>query len=225
MTPACRTAHVHRRHLGSTVNRGLEARGLRDDVDLIVTADHGMTSLDRSRTIYLGDYIDVSTVDVVTWYPVLGLIPKAPATTTQVVAQLQGKHPQLQVWAKVRPSCAATTPGSGCSARLRPALRRSLTLVGGSWCAPTQEDVPERFHYGHNRRVTPVVALAAKGWAIEECVVSRAVDSGTLPRGVDSPLMLCATLGRSRASTAWFGAGMHGYDNEEADMHAIFLAR
>lgn len=31
---------------------------------------------------------------------------------------------------------------------------------------------------------------------------------------------------RSRDSTpAWYGAGAHGYDNEEDDMHTIFMAR
>ena len=82
-------------------------------MDLIVTADHGMTSLERSRTIYLDDYVDLSTVDIVTWYPVLGLRPNAPTTAAQLVEQLQGKHPQLQVWAKVRVSVHSRigTPG------------------------------------------------------------------------------------------------------------------
>ena len=97
----------------------------------------------------------------------------------------------------------------------------------GAWLP--QEDVPARFHYNHNRRVTPVVGLAAKGWAIEECVAAAVRTSVALRRGDVGVGCAYTRLGvascRSRASTAWFGKGMHGYDNEEADMHAIFLAR
>jgi len=57
-------------------------------------------------------------------------------------------------------------------------------------------DVPARLHYGTNERVTPLVAIADIGW----------------------------TIGWRHAKP-FKGKGAHGYDNEEPDMRALFVAR
>eukprot|EP01137_Pigoraptor_chileana_P016375 Opistho-2@73155 len=63
-----------------------------------------------------------------------------------------------------------------------------------------REDLPARFHYGSNRRVSRIVVLAEPGW----CIVTKSIIA------VDP--------------TACSG-GNHGYDNEATDMGAIFVAQ
>jgi len=54
----------------------LKEHGLYDRANLIVTADHGMTSIDLSRVIYIDDFINMTTVDIVDWSPIAAIIPK-----------------------------------------------------------------------------------------------------------------------------------------------------
>jgi len=56
-------------------------------------------------------------------------------------------------------------------------------------------EVPERFHYGNNPRITDIVVLADSAWSI----------------GL-------------RESNYDYNGGTHGYDNANTDMHAIFYA-
>ena len=44
-------------------------------INIIVTSDHGMTSISKDRIIYLDEYIDLEAVDVIDWSPVLALRP------------------------------------------------------------------------------------------------------------------------------------------------------
>ena len=50
---------------------GLKARQIFDSINLIVVSDHGMAAASPERTIFLEDYIDPSTLEVVDWSPVL----------------------------------------------------------------------------------------------------------------------------------------------------------
>lgn len=54
---------------------GLEARGMYDDVNLIVVSDHGMTDVSPERVIFLDDYVDREGSRVVEYSPVLLLEP------------------------------------------------------------------------------------------------------------------------------------------------------
>ncbi|KAJ8315594.1 hypothetical protein KUTeg_007744 [Tegillarca granosa] len=56
-----------------------------------------------------------------------------------------------------------------------------------------EEDIPERYHYRHNRRVQPLVLVPEKGYTIVHDNYS-------------------------------IYAGVHGYDNDIADMHPFFIA-
>ena len=55
--------------------QGLTDLRLYDSVNLIVTADHGMTALNVSRIIFIEEIIDLSTVDIIDWSPIAALIP------------------------------------------------------------------------------------------------------------------------------------------------------
>jgi len=74
----------------------LRDRG-RDDVNVIVVSDHGMSRVSQDRIIFLDDYIDPDSVRVVDWSPVLALWPDS--THEDAVYQaLKGGHPHLHVY-------------------------------------------------------------------------------------------------------------------------------
>jgi predicted AlkP superfamily pyrophosphatase or phosphodiesterase len=79
--------------------RGLEARGLLDDVNLVVVSDHGMTPTSRERVIFLDDYIDVANVDVIDWTPVAAIRPDS-GREDEVFGRLTDAHPHLSVFRK-----------------------------------------------------------------------------------------------------------------------------
>lgn len=55
---------------------GLRARGLFDKVHLIIVSDHGMAAQPSDNAIFLDDCLELSSVRVIDWSPVLALTPK-----------------------------------------------------------------------------------------------------------------------------------------------------
>ena len=86
------------RSLGELV-AGVKTLGLADRMHYVVVSDHGMAALSRDRMIVLDDYLDVATMDIVDWSPVLGLSPKN-GDVEQLYAALKDKHPHLAVYRK-----------------------------------------------------------------------------------------------------------------------------
>ena len=78
---------------------GLDARELRDDVNVIVVSDHGMAATSKQRVIFIDDYVDLEMANVVDWNPVLALWPIA-SQVDAVYAALAGAHPHLNVYRK-----------------------------------------------------------------------------------------------------------------------------
>lgn len=144
-----------------TLMDGVDRLGLRDVVNIIVVADHGMAESGGQRLIVLDDYLDLSTVEVLDWTPVAAIVPR-DGDVERVRRALAGRHPHLQVH------------------------RRG--------------EVPARFHYTANPRITPIVAVADEGWTI--------TDRATL----------------ARRGPAGYDLGQHGYDPELASMGAAFVA-
>jgi predicted AlkP superfamily pyrophosphatase or phosphodiesterase len=62
-----------------------------------------------------------------------------------------------------------------------------------------KSQVPTRFHYGSNRRIPPLLCLANHGWTI--------LDHATV------------------AAKEHFSLGEHGYDIDDPDMRALFIAK
>ncbi|XP_007901470.1 ectonucleotide pyrophosphatase/phosphodiesterase family member 5 [Callorhinchus milii] len=58
-----------------------------------------------------------------------------------------------------------------------------------------KEEIPDRFHYKHNNRIQPIIAVADEGWTIDQNI-----------------------------SSGIFLLGNHGYDNTLQSMHPIFVA-
>lgn len=76
---------------------GIERLDLDPPVNLIVLSDHGMSPLAPERTIYIDDYVDLATVDVVDWTPVFGASARH-GRDEDLYAALRGRHPKLQVY-------------------------------------------------------------------------------------------------------------------------------
>ncbi len=71
--------------LGQLVE-GLEDRGIADQVNLVVVADHGMATTAPDRVIFLDDYLDLATVRVSDWSPAAAIWPAAGAEEAVVRA-------------------------------------------------------------------------------------------------------------------------------------------
>jgi predicted AlkP superfamily pyrophosphatase or phosphodiesterase len=54
----------------------LKERGIEDQVNLIVVSDHGMSPQSLKKTVFLDDYIEMDSVDVIDGTPVVTLRPK-----------------------------------------------------------------------------------------------------------------------------------------------------
>lgn len=66
-------------------------------VHYVVVSDHGMAQLSRDRMIVLDDLVDVSTVEVVDWSPVLTLGPR-DGNVEALYRKLKGRHRALAVY-------------------------------------------------------------------------------------------------------------------------------
>ncbi len=82
--------------LGALIE-GIQARGLTGRTTIIATADHGMSQQAVNRKIFIDDYVDPATVDVIDWSPVLQVRPKT-GTVDDLYRSLRGKHPALDVY-------------------------------------------------------------------------------------------------------------------------------
>ena len=76
---------------------GLEKLGVLEQTTLIVLSDHGMSQQAIDRKVFIDDYLDLRTVDVIDWSPVLQMRPKS-ITVDQVYRALHGRHPSLSVY-------------------------------------------------------------------------------------------------------------------------------
>ncbi|NJL51758.1 MAG: alkaline phosphatase family protein [Hydrococcus sp. SU_1_0] len=77
----------------------LKQREILEKVNIIVTSDHGMTTISPERVIFLDDYIDLNTVEIIDWSPVLALRPRN-GEKEKVYNALANAHPQLNVYYK-----------------------------------------------------------------------------------------------------------------------------
>ncbi len=78
---------------------GLDARNLTDEVNLLLTSDHGMSSISRDRTIVLDDYIDLDDVRLTARNPVAMMEPRSGVSVDSVVTALD-RVPHLSAYRK-----------------------------------------------------------------------------------------------------------------------------
>ena len=78
---------------------GIERLGLTGRTTIVATADHGMSQQALNRKIFIDDYVDPATVDVIDWSPVLQVRPRT-GSVEDLYRALRGKHPALSVYRK-----------------------------------------------------------------------------------------------------------------------------
>ncbi|KAL2130228.1 hypothetical protein VTI74DRAFT_6725 [Chaetomium olivicolor] len=86
--------------LGS-IFRGLEERHLTDIVNVIIVSDHGMATTDTSRLIQLEDVVDLSRIEHIDGWPLIGLRPKNPNELQDIYNEVMQKtkgNPNLEVY-------------------------------------------------------------------------------------------------------------------------------
>ncbi len=83
-------------HIGLLLD-GIEARGLLDQIHIIVVSDHGMSRVDFDQYILLDQYLDLSRVVVSDWGPA-AQIWATDMDVDDIVNALDGVHPNLRVW-------------------------------------------------------------------------------------------------------------------------------
>ncbi|KAJ1963748.1 hypothetical protein H4R35_007212 [Dimargaris xerosporica] len=76
--------------------------------------------------------------------------------------------------------------------------------VGQHWVVYRRENIPTRFHFSNNARIPPIVCIPEVGWAF---YTRRQYDHAFLYTGEVGQVV-----------------GVHGYDNLDPTMRAIFLA-
>lgn len=134
--------------LGQLVN-GVRSLGLADRVHYIVLSDHGMSQLSPDRVIVLDDYVDLSTVDVIDWSPVVTLAPKG-GDVDAAYAALKDKHPALSVYRSTELPAKYRLAG-------HPRLPPIVGIADGGWAITSRRDL-ERW------RSTGQVAGGAHGY-------------------------------------------------------------
>ncbi len=103
----------------------------------------------------------------------------------------------------ILPAAAASVVHYGLLAGIVPrgdprAAERALLVPHAHMQCWRKSEVPARLHYGTNPRIPPLLCLAADGWVISSH--------------------------ERMARHAYFSRGEHGYDNDDPNMRALFIA-
>lgn len=77
---------------------GLKDRKVYNNINIIITTDHGMASTSEDSVIFLDDYIDLEDIEVVDWGPASAILPKVDIKS--VYSKLIDAHPKLDVFMK-----------------------------------------------------------------------------------------------------------------------------
>jgi predicted AlkP superfamily pyrophosphatase or phosphodiesterase len=184
------------RSLGELV-AGVNMLGLADRVHYVVVSDHGMAALSRDRMIVLDDYIDVATMDIVDWAPVLGLSPKN-GNIEQLYAALKDKHPHLAVYRKNEIPAVYGIAG-------HPRLPAVVGIADEGWYITSKREVerwgqgdrrPPAGTHGYDARVRSMHGLfVATGPRIKSGVVVKPFEN------IHVYDFLCALMGLTPAKT------------------------
>lgn len=122
---------------------GLGARGIEDEVHLLIVSDHGMTATSRERVIFLDDYLDPDALHIVDMSPVLMAHPDEMSLDAAYDA-LKDAHPHLSVYRRSELPAAYHYQDH----RRIPPL---IAIADEGWSITTRsafEEHPERFDGG-----------------------------------------------------------------------------
>lgn len=89
-------------HLDSMTGRliaGLKQRGLFDKVHIIIVSDHGMAATSRDRMVFLDDYLDMQSVDVIYESPIFSVRGKTIPDSI-VYKKLFNANPHMLIYTR-----------------------------------------------------------------------------------------------------------------------------
>lgn len=81
----------------NTIMNGIREMGLENQVNILITSDHGMIDLSEDRLVFLDDIIDLDTVNIINWSPVVMLQP-TEGNTELVYNQLKAAENNFRVY-------------------------------------------------------------------------------------------------------------------------------
>lgn len=79
--------------------QGLEARGVLDEVNIVLVSDHGMAPVPPTQTVMVEEMVDPADADNITAGQSVGFAPR-PGRTLAAEAQLLGRHARYECWRK-----------------------------------------------------------------------------------------------------------------------------
>ena len=110
---------------------GIEKLGLTARTTVMVVSDHGMSALAPDRRIFLDDYVNLASVNVVEWSPVLHIAPRT-GSVEELYKTLHGRHPALKVYR--RDELPATFHFKN-----HPRIQPIIALADDGWAITTHE--------------------------------------------------------------------------------------
>ncbi|KAL2342616.1 hypothetical protein Fmac_003901 [Flemingia macrophylla] len=145
--------------------KGLEERGVFEDVSVIMVGDHGMVGTCDKKLIFLDDlapWVDVNVDWVVTHTPVLAVRPPSGYDPKEVVA------------------------------KMNEGLRSGKVENGKFLRVYLKEDLPSRLHYSASDRIAPIIGLIEEGFKVEQKRTKRQECGGS--HGYDNAVFSMRTI-------------------------------
>lgn len=121
--------------------RGLEKRGVFEDVNIILLGDHGMVGTCDKKLIFLEDlapWIEIPDNWVLSHTPVLAIHPSPGISPSYVVGKMME------------------------------GLSSGKIENGNKLRVSVKEDLPERLHYSASDRIAPIIGLIEEGFKVEQ---------------------------------------------------------
>ncbi|GER51417.1 ectonucleotide pyrophosphatase/phosphodiesterase [Striga asiatica] len=145
--------------------RGLEDRGIFEDVNIVMVGDHGMVGTCDQKLIFLDD--------LVKWVE----IPKE---------WVQSYSPLLAIWPP-----ASHSPGDIVD-KMNEGLKSGSVKNGEYLKVYLKEDLPDRLHYSASDRIPPIIGLIDEGFKVEQKRLRRQECGGA--HGYDNAFFSMRTI-------------------------------
>jgi predicted AlkP superfamily pyrophosphatase or phosphodiesterase len=161
--------------------------GLGDRVTYIVVSDHGMAELSPDRRVFLEDYVDPASLDVIEWGAFLQIVPRT-TTVGEVYRAMKDRHPAMSVYLREEMP-------ERLRFRTHPRTPPIMALAAEGWTITTRARVeesrrPSRGAHGYDPAFPSMKALfIAAGPGLRAGVVVRPFES------VHIYELLCRVLG------------------------------
>ncbi|CAA3016501.1 ectonucleotide pyrophosphatase phosphodiesterase family member 3-like [Olea europaea subsp. europaea] len=145
--------------------RGLEERGVFEDVTVIMVGDHGMVGTCDKKLIFLDDltsWIEIPTEWVQYYTPLLAIRPPSGYSPKDVVA------------------------------KMNEGLKSGKVDNGQYLSVYLKEELPSRLHYAASDRIPPIIGLVQEGYKVEQKRSTRQECGGA--HGYDSAFFSMRTI-------------------------------